>query len=48
MRATMETLADRIEANARSLPKTPERTELFSLAWELKQLARQGTPSAGI
>lgn len=43
-----EALASELEVIARSMPKTASRTELFGLAWDIKQVARKGTPSEGI
>ena len=47
--AWLETTGDLMEGIARNLPKDhPFRGPLFETAWELKQIARSGTPSQGI
>jgi len=50
-RQQLEELADKLEGIARNL-KVPVtfgiRSKLFSLAWDIKQIARRGTPSFGI
>lgn len=58
-RAKMETLADSLEGAARNFSKLSTivdqgnndvsvREWLFGLAWDIKQVARHGTPSQGL
>ena len=50
-RPTLERHADELEALARSYPDwadDPYCKYLFAIAWDLKQLARTGTPSQGV
>lgn len=56
-RAILEQFADNLEGNARILKRnfTGPQTEIasiinhvFSLAWEIKQVARKGTSSEGV
>lgn len=48
-RARLEFLADEVETVARGLDKGDrDKTALFAKAWDLKQMARRGTPSEGI
>lgn len=49
-RASLEAIGDQIEGNMRAILglNHPMTKEAFRLAWDLKQLARRGTPSEGI
>lgn len=49
-RAKLERIGDEIEAIARFEFENddPARKELFARAWDIKQIARRGTPSEGI
>lgn len=48
-RSSLESLADQVEGVARDvgLHDTAAK-ELMKLAWDLKQVARRGTPSEGV
>ena len=54
-RADLERIGDELEGIARTDWKNPknqfkvteEESELFQIAWELKQIARRGTASEG-
>lgn len=50
-RSLMEDTGDRMEEVARGLDDPRDKAVkkvLFTLAWDLKQVARRGTPSEGI
>jgi hypothetical protein len=51
IRNEMEEMADRLEALARSVPnwsKDEACKQMFAIAWDIKQLARNATISHGI
>ena len=44
----LEWMVDELEGFARRVEDIESRRKIFSLAWDLKQLARKGTPSEGV